>query len=252
MNPDISKLLDEWDYSGPDKLIVRKIKGEDGQTRIQMRVDLGILQMEWSDRPDGSRPHGKPSLLDHYLVKLEKQKADEGPDAQLNLSHDECVILQSESLQYYYRRICMFELESYPEACRDAEHNLQIMDIVRTQAENDDDRLSFEQYRPFVIMHRTRARSLIATGDGDIEQALHHIEEGIEEIETFFRSYERDDLVKESQELKILRDMAEEIRKQQPRSEEDQLRAELTEAVENEHFERAAEIRDELKKLDQP
>ncbi len=252
MNPDISKLLDEWDYTGPDKLIVRKVKGEDGQTRIQMRVDLGILQMEWSDRPDGKRPHGKPSLLDQYLEQLEKLKAEKGPDAQLNLSHEACVSLRSESLQFYYRRICMFELEAFHEAGKDAEHNLQIMDIVRTHAENDDDRLSFEQYRPFVIMHRTRARSLVATGAGNIEQALHHIEEGIDEIEIFFRSYDRDDLVKESQELKILRDMAEEIRKQQPRSEEDQLRAELTEAVENEEFERAAEIRDELKKFDQP
>ncbi len=252
MNPDISKLLDEWGYTGPDKLIVRKVKGEDGQTRIQMRVDLGILQMVWSDRPDGKRPHGKPSLLDHFQEQLEKQKTEKGPDTQLNLSHEECVSLQSESLQYYYRRICMFELEAYHEAGKDAEHNLQIMDIVRTHAENDDDRLSFEQYRPFVIMHRTRARSLIATGTGNIEQALHHIEEGIEEIETFFSSFDRDDLLKQSQELKILRDMAEEIRKQQPRSEEDQLRVELTEAVENEEFERAAEIRDELKKFDLP
>ncbi len=252
MNPDISKLLDEWDYTGPDKLIVRKFQGDDGRTRIQMRVDLGILQMEWSDRPDGRKPHGKTSLLDHFLEKLEKQKADEGPDAQLNLSHEDCVNLQAESLQFYYRRICMFELESYHEACRDAEHNLQIMEIVRTHAENDDDRLSLEQYRPFVIMHRTRARSLISSGCDDIGQALQHIEEGIEEIEAFFRSYDRDDLVKESQELKILRDMAEEIRKQQPRSEEDQLRAELTEAVEKEEFERAAEIRDELKKFDLP
>ena len=252
MNPDISKLLDEWDYTGPDKLIVRKIKGADGRTRIQMRVDLGILQMEWSDRPDGKRPHGKTSLLDHFQYRLEKQKADKGPDAELNLSHDDCVNLQTESLQYYYRRICMFELESYHEACRDAEHNLQIMDIVRTHAENEDDRLSLEQYRPFVIMHRTRAKSLIATGSDDVEQALRHIEDGIEEIEAFFRSYDRDDLVKESQELKVLKDMAEEIRKQQPRSEEDQLRAELSDAVENEEFERAAEIRDELKKFDLP
>lgn len=252
MNRDIGRLLDEWEYTGPDKLIVRKIKGDNGRTRIQMRVDLGILQMEWSGRPDGSRPHGKASLLDHYLERLEKLKADKGPDAQLNLSHEDCVNLQSESLQYYYRRICMFELESYHEACRDAEHNLQIMDMVRTHAENDDDRLSFEQYRPFVIMHRTRARSLIATGTGDTDKALHHIEEGIEEIETFFRSYDRNDLVEESQELKILREMAEELRKQQPRSEEDRLRTELTEAVENEEFERAAEIRDELKKFDLP
>ena len=252
MNPDISKLLDEWDYTGPDKLIVRKIKGEDGRTRIQMRVDLGILQMEWSDRPDGRRPHGKTSLLDHFLDRLKNEKADKGPDAEINLSHDDCVNLQAESLQYYYRRICMFELESYHEAGRDAEHNLQIMDMVRTHAENEDDRLALEQYRPFVIMHRTRARSLIATGSDDVEQALRHIEEGIEEIEAFFRSYDRDDLVKESQELKVLKDMAEEIRKQQPRSEEDRLRAELTEAVENEAFERAAEIRDELKKFDLP
>ena len=248
MNLDISKLLDEWEYTGPDKLIVRKITGNNGQILIQMRVGLGILQMEWSDRPDGKRPHGKSSLLVHYQEQLKKQAAEHGPDTQLNLTQADCMNLQSESLQYYYRRICMFELEAYHEASRDAEHNLQIMDMIRAHAENENDRLSFEQYRPFVIMHRTRARSLLAMGDDNIDDAIHHIQEGIEEIETFFRSYDRNDLLKDSQELKILRDMAEELLKQQPRSEEDLLKSKLTEAVENEEFERAAALRDELKK----
>ena len=265
MNPDISQILDEWGYTGPDELSVRKIVGVDGQTRIQMRVDLGILQMEWSGRPDGQKPYGKSSFLNYFREKLEDQ---EGPDTQNMLSRndciklqkecdeiinskwfkiEDCIKLQKESLQYYYRRICMFELEAYTEAFRDAEHNLEIMDLVKQFAENETDQLSFEQYRPFVIMHRTRARSLIAKENKN--KALDYIEEGIKEITNFFRSYDREDLLKESQEIITLREMAEKLKKSNPKSQEEKLRVELTVAVENENFEQAAEIRDTLKKL---
>ena len=244
MNPDISQILDEWGYTGPDELSVRKIVGVDGQTRIQMRVDLGILQMEWTGRPDGQKPYGKSSFLNYFREKLEDQ---EGPDTQNMLSRNDCIKLQKESLQYYYRRICMFELEAYTEAFRDAEHNLEIMDLVKQFAENETDQLSFEQYRPFVIMHRTRARSLIAKENKN--KALDYIEEGIKEITNFFRSYDREDLLKESQEIITLREMAEKLKKSNPKSQEEKLRVELTVAVENENFEQAAEIRDTLKKL---
>ena len=71
--------------------------------------------------------------------------------------------------------------------------------------------------------------------------------------------HDRSDLIDESQELKVLRNMAEDIKgkrpapeenspEPQPKSLEESLNEELLEAVELENFERAAEIRDELKK----
>ena len=38
--------------------IARKIVGEDGKEKLQVRLDLGLLQMELNGRPDGERPHG--------------------------------------------------------------------------------------------------------------------------------------------------------------------------------------------------
>ncbi len=52
---DISPVLKGWDYE-PGTINVRKISGLDGSPKLQMRVDLGVLQMEMSGRPDGAHP----------------------------------------------------------------------------------------------------------------------------------------------------------------------------------------------------
>ena len=51
MNFDISHLLDQWDYQ-PGQVVVRKFVGKDGQEKIQLRVDLGLLQMNAEGRPE--------------------------------------------------------------------------------------------------------------------------------------------------------------------------------------------------------
>ena len=50
----------------PDEPQVRIVPGDDGLEKIQMRIDLGLLQMELSGRPDGQRPFDHESLLDYY------------------------------------------------------------------------------------------------------------------------------------------------------------------------------------------
>src|SRR4028118_1173450 len=59
---DITPVLRGWDYE-PGTSNVREGSGADGQPRLQMRLDLGLLQMELTGRPDGVRPHGFDSLL---------------------------------------------------------------------------------------------------------------------------------------------------------------------------------------------
>jgi len=252
MNLDISHILEGWDYKGPQEIVVRKITGTDGKEKIQMRLDLGLFQMEWTGRPDGNKPYGKVSLLDHYKAVLEEQQEKYGTDAQFSLTHEDCEKLQNESIQYYHRRISFFELEAFEEAGRDAEHNLEIMDLIRTHAMDENDKLSFEQFRPFVIMHRTRAHGLLSAERKDLNETQRYIEQGIREIEDFYKSYDREDLLEESQELKLLREWAEQIDDERPRSPIEQLQEDLDEAVENEEFERAAQLRDELKKHDSP
>ena len=62
---DIVPLLKGWDYE-PGTINVRKINGLDGRQKLQMRLDLGLLQMELTGRPDGAKPHGFDSLLEYY------------------------------------------------------------------------------------------------------------------------------------------------------------------------------------------
>ena len=45
MRHDLTKFLLKWDYQ-PGELRVRRFKGRDGRQKIQLRVDLGVLQME--------------------------------------------------------------------------------------------------------------------------------------------------------------------------------------------------------------
>ena len=44
---DISHVLESWVYE-PGKAMVRKIEGKHGGQLIQMRIDLGVLQMHAS------------------------------------------------------------------------------------------------------------------------------------------------------------------------------------------------------------
>ncbi len=56
MSLDLNSLLKDWPHeSGAIK--VRKIIGLDGNEKLQLRIDLGVLQMEMTGRPDGQRPH---------------------------------------------------------------------------------------------------------------------------------------------------------------------------------------------------
>jgi hypothetical protein len=71
MNRDLSAILNEWEYR-PGHLSARIISGGDGEPRVQVRLDLGILQMGVEGRPDGLMPYGFLSLLDYYETMFER------------------------------------------------------------------------------------------------------------------------------------------------------------------------------------
>ena len=64
MNQDIDAALRGWDYK-PGVVQARLVQAGDGRQVIQMRVDLGLLQIEPEGRPDGARPHGCATYFDH-------------------------------------------------------------------------------------------------------------------------------------------------------------------------------------------
>src|SRR4029077_14158690 len=56
MSLDLNSLLKDWPHE-TGSIKVRKIIGLDGNEKLQLRIDLSILQMEMKGRPDGQRPH---------------------------------------------------------------------------------------------------------------------------------------------------------------------------------------------------
>src|SRR3954468_18892751 len=102
MSFDISGILEHWDYE-PGKVVVRKFKAKDGKEKLQLRVDLGLLQMNAQGRPDGKRPFGHVSLLDYYSAKLQKYAVKhEGSEEGFALKPEDCSKLQLEALQYHH------------------------------------------------------------------------------------------------------------------------------------------------------
>src|SRR5579872_7081187 len=93
---DIGPILKGWDYE-PGTLNVRKINGADGSPKLQMRLDLGLLQMEMTGRPDGARPHGCESLLDHYERKLRDHRSRTGTELGFHLNPEQCQSLREEA-----------------------------------------------------------------------------------------------------------------------------------------------------------
>src|SRR3989454_12702024 len=152
MNFDIGHLLDQWEYQ-PGQVSVRKFKGKDGVERIQLRVDLGLLQMNTEGRPDGKRPFGHNSLFEHYQAKLYKYVgAHEGSDEGFTLAAEDCAKLQLEAIQYHHRYICLLQLEDYPGVIRDAERNLAVFVFVAKNAEGGEVAWALKQFRPQLLM----------------------------------------------------------------------------------------------------
>ncbi len=247
MHKDIDVILEDWEFD-PKGLLVRKIRGLDGKEKIQMRVELGVIQMDLEGKPDGTRPYGSESLLDYYLSLLkEHEKRDTGED--FKLDNDDCVKLQMELMQYYQRRISFLELEEYQKAIGDAEHNLQIMDLIKEYAQEEQYKIEVDRWRPFVTMQMTRADALISLDRKDHQEALDKIQEGIGQIEDFYKEYEREDLIEMSIELRALTSWYDEVEASKPLTKEQKLEKELEEALEREDFERAVQLRDELKEI---
>jgi hypothetical protein len=249
MNFDISHLLDRWEYR-PGQVMVRRFVGKDGQEKIQLRVDLGILQMNAQGRPDGKKPMGYVSLFDFFIAKQaqsEKSRKQDEPEFALNA--EDCSRLQLESFQYHHRYICLLQLEDFDAVLRDTDRNLKLFDFVDEHAESEDLSWSFQQFRPQVLMIQTRAQAAKKLETKDFTGAIQEIEKGLQTLREFYSEFSRTDMLDQSAEILSLQNWMEELNKHRPLSKREQLLAALDEAVKKEDYEQAAKVRDALKKL---
>jgi len=249
MSFDISALLDQWDYL-PGQVVVRKFRGKDGQEKIQLRVDLGLLQMNAQGRPDGKRPYGRESLLEYYQDCLGKFKREHaGDDCDFRLTAEDCSRLQQEFIQYHHRYICLFQLEEFDAVIEDTERNLNVFNFVEKYASMDDG-WALQQFRPQCLMMRIRARGAVALKEDRYDQVIRLVESGLEEIRQFYRDHERQDLMEQSVEIQSLEVWLEEIQSKRPMTAREKLESALNEAVKNEDYEKAALVRDKLRRME--
>lgn len=231
--------------------MVRPLTGEDGQPKLQLRMDLGLLQMNRKGRPDGKRPHGHATLLDYHRAKsLRETKGNLEEEAAL--TGTDCLHLQLESIQYHHRCMCLFQLDDFEGVIADAEHNLALLDFVENHAPELDIVWGILQFRAQVLMIQTRARATVALNNLQYDQTEEWVAISIGQIRDFFQTHGREDLIEHCDEISMLEDWLEEIRAQRPISERERLEIALKEAVTREDYEKAAHYRDALKDLEKP
>jgi hypothetical protein len=249
VSDDLSKILDQWPYE-PGKINVRMIEGDDGEPRIQLRLDLGIMQLRTSGRPDGLRPQGFESLLELHEARHDEYVAEHGSAAGFVLNEEECRDLREEAVQYYHRYVCLMVLEDYDGVVRDTTRNLRVLDLCAKFAETEGDRMMLEQFRPYITMMRARALASQAIKDNEPKAAIHAIDQGLEALRQYFSDMDQPDLFDKSNEVQVLKGMKETLTPKLPVSQRAELKARLAQAIKQENYELAAILRDELKSID--
>lgn len=279
MSIDLTDILRDWPHEG-GQINVRLIQGDDGEPKIQMRLDLGILQMEITGRPDGQRPNGYESLLEFYEARIDHGEAGVAPseaDADLagaaeapaqddepqtdtadalgpapdpvTLTEEDCRLLREEAVQYYHRYISLLVLGDYDGVLRDTARNLRVLDLCAQYAESDEDRAILEQFRSYITMMRVRALASQMVVDNEPKAALFAIDDGIELIRRQYDDSGRAAEFEDASEVQLLRGMRDELALKLPASQKNELRERLRRAIEAENYELAAILRDELRML---
>jgi hypothetical protein len=263
---DINSILQDWPFL-PDEVTVRVVVGDDGSRKIQLRVDLGVLQMEFDGRPDGRRIHDSASWLELHQRRQAEHDAANPDGAPYLLEPEDCAELLREGVQYYHRYVCFWHLGFYELCARDTERNLRLFAFVRGHARHDRDKLRFDQWRPYVTMMHARA---VATPLVELEQwdaAAGVLDAGIRGIERFLEEYNQVHQAAKVGELTFLRRWKEEITAkikgqdgaatesaaattEQTEDQVAELRAQIELAIAEERYEEAAILRDELRRLE--
>jgi hypothetical protein len=245
MSLDLNTILKDWPHENGN-IKVRKIAGLDGREKLQLRVDLGVLQMEVAGRPDGRRPHNCESLLEYHQRRAARAVAK---GETYELAPEQCAELQQEGIQYYHRYLSLFQINDFDGVVRDTQRNLDLFTFVSQHTDREEFSWSLQQFRPYVLMMNTRAKASIFLGQGKFAEAISEIERGREAIVDFLQQSNFPELVSKSSEIAFLDEWLEEVKAKRPLSKLEIMRREMETAIAKELYERAAELRDAIKLL---
>jgi len=230
---DIANILNTWPHE-QGKLNARIVEAADGRPLIQIRIELGIIQMETTGRPDGVLQDGFASLLS--LIE------DCGMTG--SLDPEMCRRLREEGVQRSHRSAALFALGKWEAVIHDCDKNLELFDLCRDRAREQMDSEALEQFRAAVIAMRARAGAEWAVEEGHPVKAVEAVNRGLKQLqESLGEGWET------SNEVQLLRGMKEVLVPQLPPSERADLKERLLAAIAAENYELAAILRDELRLL---
>lgn len=241
----IDEILNQWPFD-PMNVNVRMLQSRQRKI-LQMRIDMGILQMEIEGRPDGYNPYGATSYFD--FLKKQSAKSDDGS---FELDEEHCLEIDREFVQFYHRRVCWLQLKEFQRAVNDADHTLGLMDFCKLHSPDDEWTFSHERYRPFVIYHRTQAAALGFMADEEAveqaqpEKAIEEINRGLATLKNLFIEHEAEDQFDEDELVVRLIEFQNSIRENYEVGQT--LVERLDQAIADEDYEKAAALRDQLER----
>jgi hypothetical protein len=247
MNDDLTQFLNRWPYEVATN--IRRVTGDDGKPKLQVRLPLGVEQYELEGRPDGGKPKDCESLLDYHAKALEQYRRQHGDDTGFTLSEQECSDLHEEGLLYYYRYLLCYQIGDYDLVKRDTERNMRLFRFVTQYAENDEDKRAMEQYWPYIIRMHASAGAFAALEEGERESAVALLHDAVQKITSLPEVDSAVFVHERERSLTVLNETIENIEKTRPLSKKEQLKKLLDMAVESENYERAARLRDIISRM---
>ena len=249
MNLDLNELLNGWDCRR-DEVCARLIVGEDREDVLQLRVDLGVLQMCLAGRPDGRRYRGLPSVYDY--VEHEQQVGRE-------LSAEDWHELHRELQQHNYRRLALSSLAE--EALREKDFELgrtylqrtlrdinRCLTILRKLEQNDEEWDSpLAILVPTLIFNRARLLTRLRAAENRYDEAIEEAETGIRDLsQALAEAGLEPERREQNPAIAYLDQVGRRLREQHGITLT--LKEQLDDAIDREDFEAAARLRDELRR----
>src|SRR5262249_42239290 len=194
---------------------------------------------EPTGRPDGTRPYGFATYFD-YIRHHAEQHGDD-----FTLDEEQCAEADREFVQFYHRRVSWLVLRRFDRAVVDADHTLAFMDFVRDHSPSEEYADAHEQYRGFVLFHRTQAAAAAAVENGKPEEAVDAIRQGVDLLRTLGDG-EDDNEAPDDGMIQVLLQMEDSLREMHGIGET--LQEKLARAVANEEYETAARLRDAIRR----
>ena len=217
MSNDLTQMLNQWPFH-PDVVLVRVISGDDGRSKVQLRVDLGVLQMEMDGRPDGS-PGGFRVVAGVLRAPAAAPTTKHIPiPRRFSWARSDCLELWREAVQYYHRYLSFWHLQMYELCARDTARNLRLFAFVRAHASDERHKRQFDQWRPYVLTMHARAVATPLVQQELFDDGLRVIEAGIDAIREFLDEYNQGHRAEECVELVSLERWRDELAGSQQRA----------------------------------